>query len=108
MEVLHSSAGVMVWQRAYWRHPETPVPRLQMLIEIFRDWQCSDVRDKVYALVGMATKETYVVPNYKKSVKDVYFAVLKRHGGDDPAFYSMLSQVLGLPGKDIMLPGQDL
>jgi hypothetical protein len=37
MNVLQSSACVMVWQRAHWRHPETPTPSLQMLIEVFHD-----------------------------------------------------------------------
>jgi len=46
--VLGSFASVMVWQRAHWRHPETLAPRLRTLLEVFQDWQCSDIRDKVF------------------------------------------------------------
>jgi len=106
--VLQSSACVMVWQRAHWRHPETPTPRLQTLIEIFHDWQCTDVQDKVYALVGMASSNTAIIPDYKLSARQVYFAVLDKDADDKAPFYCLLSQVLGLPGKDLMLPGQDL
>jgi hypothetical protein len=98
----------MVWQRAHWRHPETPTPRLQTLIEIFHDWQCTDVQDKVYALVGMASSNTAIIPDYKLSARQVYFAVLDKDADDKAPFYCLLSQVLGLPGKDLMLPGQDL
>jgi hypothetical protein len=108
MGVLQSSACVMVWQRAHWRHPETPIPRLQTLIEVFHDWKCSDVRDKIYALVGMANKETAIIPDYSKSAKQIYFAVQEKASKDKDHFYTLLSQVLGLPGKDIMLPGQSL
>jgi len=108
MGVLQSSACVMVWQRAHWRHPETPTPRLQMLIEVFHDWQCTDVRDKIYALVGMANKETAIIPDYSKPAKQIYFAVQEKASNDTDRFYTLLSQVLGLPGKDIMLPGQSL
>jgi hypothetical protein len=108
MGVLQSSACVMVWQRAHWRHPETPTPRLQTLIEVFHDWKCTDVRDKIYALVGMANKETAIIPDYSKSAKQIYFAVQEKASKDKDHFYTLLSQVLGLPGKDIMLPGQSL
>jgi hypothetical protein len=108
MGVLQSSAGVMVWQRAHWRHPETPTPRLQTLIDVFRDWQCADVRDKVYALVSMASSNTAIVPDYSQSARQVFFAVQEKDGQDKAPFYNLLSQVLGLPGKDLRLPGQDL
>src|ERR1700753_1197312 len=51
---LHSSAAVMVWQRLHWRDSETQTPKLQTLVEVFQDWKCSDVRDKVFALAGIA------------------------------------------------------
>ncbi|KAI3400801.1 hypothetical protein diail_2010 [Diaporthe ilicicola] len=67
MDILQSPAFVMLWQRAHWRHPETPTPKLQTLIEIFQSWNCTDLRDKVYALVSMADEKTAVLPDYSRS-----------------------------------------
>ncbi|KAH9208899.1 hypothetical protein DL95DRAFT_467284 [Leptodontidium sp. 2 PMI_412] len=106
--VLQSSACVMVWQRAHWRHPDTPIPSLQTLIEVFHEWKCADVRDKVYALAGMANNETSIVPDYERSPKQLYFAVQERNPSCEEKFFNLLSQVLVLPGKDIELPGQSL
>ncbi|KAH6714822.1 heterokaryon incompatibility protein-domain-containing protein [Leptodontidium sp. MPI-SDFR-AT-0119] len=106
--VLQSSACVMVWQRAHWRHPDTPIPSLQTLIEVFHEWKCADVRDKVYALVGMANNETSIMPDYERSLKQLYFAVQERNPSCEEKFFNLLSQVLVLPGKDIELPGQSL
>ncbi|PMD32213.1 HET-domain-containing protein, partial [Hyaloscypha variabilis F] len=76
--ILSSSASVMVWQRAHWRHPETPKPHLNTLLEVFQDWQCSDIRDKVYGLLGMVDEETAVVVDYSKSVVELYEALRER------------------------------
>ncbi|KAI0854642.1 heterokaryon incompatibility protein-domain-containing protein [Xylaria cubensis] len=108
MMVMQSSAAVMVWQRAHWRHPNTPVPRLQTLIEIFRDWQCTEIRDKVFALSGMATQESTVVPDYALTTREVYFAVLQNIRGQQEQFRILLSQILGLAGRDVDLNGQDM
>lgn len=108
IQVLQSPASIMMWQRAHWRHPDTPAPGLRTLIKIFRDWQCGDLRDKVYALVGMADPESCVVPDYSRSARQVYYDVLKNDKNGDPHFYMMLSQILGIPGKEAGLPGQDL
>ncbi|KAH8660070.1 heterokaryon incompatibility protein-domain-containing protein [Xylariales sp. PMI_506] len=108
MAVMQSSAAVMLWQRAHWRHPKTPVPHLQTLIEIFKDWQCSDVRDKVFALVGMATQESAIVPDYGLSTKDMYLDVVRRAHGDQKQFGTLLSQILGLAGTDIALAAQEM
>ncbi|KAG9499586.1 hypothetical protein J7337_008043 [Fusarium musae] len=96
--VMQSSAAVMVWQRAHWRHPDTPVPSLQTLIEIFRDWQCTDLRDKVFALSGMATEESTVEPDYALTTREVYFAVLRHVEGQQEQFRALLSQTFGLAG----------
>ncbi|KAF5656934.1 het-domain-containing protein [Fusarium circinatum] len=106
--VMRSSAAVMVWQRAHWRHPDTPVPTLQTLIEIFRDWQCTDLRDKVFALSGMATEESTVEPDYALTTREVYFAVLQRVEGQQEQFRALLSQAFGLAGRDVDLPGQNM
>ena len=108
IEVLQSSAMVMVWQRAHWRHLLTPTPSLRMLIEIFRDWQCTDVRDKVFALVSMASSNTAIIPDYSQPARQVYFAVQEKHAEAGPRFDNMLSQVLGLSGQDLNLSGRDL
>lgn len=95
-DVLRSPAFVMVWQRAHWRHPETPTPKLQTLIEIFQGWECTDIRDKVYALVSMADQETAVSPDYSRSARQIYHDVLRRGVACDNRFRKLLAQVLGL------------
>jgi hypothetical protein len=105
VSVLQSSAAVMVWQRAHWRHPDTPTPRLETLIEIFRDWQCSDIRDNAYALVGMASKDTAVVPDYSRSALQLYHDVLYESSAN---FCGTLSQILGIPAKKLQLNNSEL
>lgn len=99
-DILRSPAFVMVWQRAHWKHPETPTPRLQTLIEIFQGWKCTDIRDKVYALVSMADQETAVVPDYSRSPQQIYHDVLRRGVACDDRFCRLLAQVLGLDAED--------
>ena len=99
-DVLRSPAFVMVWQRAHWRHPETPTPKLQTLIETFQGWECTDIRDKVYALVSMADQETAVIPNYSRSPRQIYHDVLRRGGTSDDRFRKLLAQVLGVHAED--------
>jgi hypothetical protein len=108
IDVLQSSAATMIWQRAHWNHPDTSKPNLQTLIEVFRDWQCADVRDKVFALVSMSKSDTAVAPDYSQSAIDVYFAVRDKHPEAGWQFENMLSQVLGLSGHKVRLSGQDL
>lgn len=101
--IFHSSAFTMVWQRAYWRHPETPLPTLRKLLEVFRDWKCTDPRDHVYALVGSATKETVVEPDYSRSAWELYNDVMlvnRCEGSDDKCdkYDDFLQLLLGLVG----------
>lgn len=96
VDVLQSPAFVMIWQRAHWRHPETPTPKLQTLIDIFQSWECADIRDKVYALVSMADEKTAVLPNYSRSPRQIYHDVLRQGGGCDGHFRNLLAQVLGI------------
>lgn len=79
-----------------------------MLIEVFHDWKCADIRDKVYAVVGKASESTAIVPDYSQSAKEIYFAVQKKGMREEAKFCNLLSQVLGLSGNDLGLPGQDL
>lgn len=107
--VLHSAAAVMAWQRAHWRHPRLAAPRLQTLIEVFQDWQCKDVRDKVFALVSMASRETAVEPDYSLTAREVFYAVRQNHASAEWKFENLLSQLLGLSWRDIALAhGQQL
>jgi hypothetical protein len=107
IRLLQSSAAVMVWQRAHWRHPDTPKPRLETLLEIFRDWKCTDIRDKVYALTGMASIQTAIVPDYSLSIEQIFHAVVgKAHYGDD--FHTTFAQVLGISHRNLQLPNQGL
>ncbi|KAF2728797.1 HET-domain-containing protein [Polyplosphaeria fusca] len=108
IEILQSSAAVTAWQRAHWRHPETPAPSLRTLLEVFRHWQCADIRDKIFALVSMASSGTTIVPDYSLPSRDLYFAVRERNPDEGPEFENMLSQVLGLSDQDVELSGRDL
>lgn len=102
-QVFQSPAAIMVWQRAHWRHSQTPTPSLQTLIEVFYKWKCTDVRDKVYALVSMANPDTAIIPDYSRSARQVYSAVQA-----GPQFNNVLSQILRLSSLDLELPEQDL
>jgi hypothetical protein len=108
MRVLQSSAAVMVWQRAHWRHPETNRPSLQTLVEVFHTWQCADIRDKVYALLSMADPETTMPPDYSKTALEVYHDVVGRNGEYGTRWCSLLSQVLAIPAQSANLPGRQL
>jgi hypothetical protein len=55
----------------------------------------------------MASSNTAIVPDYSQSVKEVYFAVQKTDTKEEAKFYKLLSQILGLPGNDLRLPGRD-
>ncbi|KAL6900334.1 heterokaryon incompatibility protein domain-containing protein [Trichoderma evansii] len=93
--VFKSSACVIVWERAHWRHPDTPTPSLQKLIEVFHRWQCADPKDKVYALVGMASRETAVIPDYSKSTEEIFYDVLEKIPQVKARFRNKLWKILG-------------
>ncbi|KAG8355395.1 hypothetical protein FVEN_g6877 [Fusarium venenatum] len=106
VQVLQSSAAVMIWQRAHWRHPDTTAPSLLTLINIFQDWQCTDIRDKVYSLVEMASKDTAVTPDYSLSAHQLYHDVIDKSNG--PRSCGVLSQILGIPADDLNIDKPDL
>ncbi|KAL3605229.1 hypothetical protein FPOAC2_00171 [Fusarium poae] len=106
VQVLQSSAAVMIWQRAHWRHPDTTAPSLLTLINIFQDWQCSDIRDKVYSLIGMASKDTAVTPDYSLSAHQLYHDVIDKSSG--PRSCGVLSQILGIPADELDIHKPDL
>lgn len=100
-QVIQSTASTIIWQRAHFRTPDTPRVPLRLLIEIFRDWKCTDVRDKIFALVGLAAMENNVTPDYTLTSRQLYVAVQDALGGRDEAFSNLLSQLLGLTHKDV-------
>jgi Heterokaryon incompatibility protein (HET) len=61
------------WQ-SYEGHGES----LQGLLETFRDSRCSDLRDKVFALLGLANdcQHGEILPDYSKSVIELYVEVI--------------------------------
>ncbi|RYP55148.1 hypothetical protein DL770_010939 [Monosporascus sp. CRB-9-2] len=106
--LLRSPACTMVSQRAHWRHPNTPRPMLRSLIATFKEWECSDVKDKVYGLLALADAETDVVADYSNTVEGTYRAVCKSEclfkfrkvpkevKNNDAAFCRLLRRILGL------------
>jgi hypothetical protein len=59
--------------------PENPIPdsadkkRLDVLLGTFSAWKCTDPRDIVYALLGLAyLAQTRIVPNYKQSLAALF------------------------------------
>lgn len=98
----------MVWQRAHWRHRDTPTPSLQTLIEVFHSWHCTDIRDKVFALVGMADPKTTITPDYEKTTVQVYYDVVRRNDEEGTKWCNLLSQVLAIPEKSCGLGGRQL
>jgi hypothetical protein len=70
--VYGGSAMTMVWQRAHFRHPDTPAPTLRHLLETFEDWKCSDTRDHIYGLLGLAGHIGSVTADYSLTTKEIY------------------------------------
>jgi hypothetical protein len=62
-----------------------PPPPLRMLLDKHRFSKCSDPRDKVYAFLGLAdrnsspfrTQPEALLPNYKRSVQEIYIEVAR-------------------------------
>ncbi|KAK4198933.1 hypothetical protein QBC40DRAFT_152919, partial [Triangularia verruculosa] len=79
--------------------------RLLSVISVFRNLDATDPRDKVFAFLNMADENTGIVPNYHKSVQDVFResaeAIIKSENNlsilshiEDPSD----SKVEGIPG----------
>jgi hypothetical protein len=95
-QVLDSVACTMVWQRAHWRHPDTPTPTMMQLVRVFRDWRSTDIRDKVNALNGLAAPCTSIVIEYNSSVQQVFDAVRDAAHEWEERDDDLLRQVLGI------------
>lgn len=96
-QVLDSVACTVVWQRAHWRHAETPTPDMVQLVRIFRDWQAGDIRDKVNALNGLVSSKSSILIEYNNSRQQVFEAVREAAPEWDSKEDTLLREVLGLP-----------
>jgi hypothetical protein len=70
--ILNTSAMAMVRSKTEWG--ATPQP-LRVLIERYRYHQSNDIRDKVYALLGIAEGTSDVEIDYHKSAKTIFLDV---------------------------------
>lgn len=96
-QVLDSVACTIVWQRAHWRHAETPTPDMVQLVRIFRDWQAGDIRDKVNALNGLVSSQSSIVIEYDSTRQQVFEAVRDAAPEWESESDKLLREVLGLP-----------
>ncbi len=81
--VAKQAMGLWVWQKTHSLPNSAGWERLENYIEsLIPARRCSDARDVVYALLGFLNKEAmgedFMVPNYGKSVREV-FMELTRH-----------------------------
>ncbi|KAG4428036.1 hypothetical protein IFR05_016482 [Cadophora sp. M221] len=96
-QVLDSVACTILWQRAHWRHPDTPTPTMMQLVQVFKDWRSTDIRDKVNALNGLVVPETSIVIEYNDSVQRVFDAVRNAAPEWEKKDDTLLREVLGIP-----------
>jgi hypothetical protein len=71
--ILTSPAMVIVRTKA--ELGEAPRP-LRLLLQTYGDHESTNIRDKVYALVGIAEEASDIVVDYNKSAKDVFLDVM--------------------------------
>ncbi|KAF2503262.1 HET-domain-containing protein [Lophium mytilinum] len=105
--IFTGAAMAIVWQRAHFRHPDTPTPRLRALLLAFQHSQCSDSRDKVYGLLGLISAATSNSVDYTLTTEQLYERVValecsldtsnSRLRKDDMRFCKMLRRSLRLP-----------
>lgn len=82
--VLESYAGQMFEHKAMWENLPAAFRKvpLERLLEMFQNLECSDIRDKVYALLGLTRRgdlsdQQYVIADYSKKSEEVYVDVLR-------------------------------
>ncbi|KAL8643480.1 MAG: hypothetical protein Q9226_008341 [Calogaya cf. arnoldii] len=88
---------------------------LLVLLKYFRSTQCSEPRDKVYAVLGMPADLSYlcnIIPDYSKSLVDVYTDVVRFSLSQADHGLQVLSHVkhpalhcIGAHGVDLRSPG---
>jgi hypothetical protein len=52
---------------------------IDSLMETYSAHECEDIRDKVYAIVGIANNGSTIVVDYRKSAKDILLDVFYRY-----------------------------
>ena len=82
--VLESYAGQMFEHKTMWENLPAAfrVVPLERLLEMFQNLECSDIRDKVYALLGLTGRgdlsgQQHVIADYSKKLEEVYVDVLR-------------------------------
>jgi hypothetical protein len=84
----------LAWKRTYDYYPiwsreylltalamvdKTPNKQLRSLIEQTRSCQCSDPRDRIYALLALSNTPLLLEPDYSKSILEIYRQVVVEH-----------------------------
>jgi hypothetical protein len=49
----------------------------------------------------MAPPDSTTIPDYGSSTREVYFKVMRKVRDDRPRFGNLLSQIMGIAGKDV-------
>ena len=82
--VLESYAGQMFEHKTMWENLPAAfrVVPLERLLEMFQNLECSDIRDKVYALLGLTktgnlSDQQHVIADYSKKSEEVYVDILR-------------------------------
>jgi hypothetical protein len=101
------AAMALVRQRAHFRHPDTPTPKLRALLVAFQHSQCSDSRDKVFGLLGLLSAAESNLADYSLTTEQLYGRVVALECSpdtsnswlrkDDMRFCKMLRKSLKLP-----------
>lgn len=95
--VFASPASKLIWRRASWRHQCPALPPLKDLLVQFRALQCTDRRDAIFALLGLARNGRGIIVDYHKSVAELFTEVVApERNNQDTGFLKALQQVLGV------------
>jgi hypothetical protein len=72
---------VVFQHKASWGFGKKWLPGTQSLAKIlnlYENCQASDIRDKIYGLLGLVNAETTISVEYSNSVEELYFRVVKK------------------------------
>jgi hypothetical protein len=73
LAILDSPAAVIVWAKSQWDGSPQPLTKL---LELYRSQQSTDIRDKVYALHGLAYDSDAIAINYNIDAKGLLIEVI--------------------------------
>ncbi|CAN9170884.1 unnamed protein product [Alternaria alternata] len=71
--ILDSPAIVIAKAKSEWDRNPQPLTRL---LQLYRDHEATDIRDKIYALHGLAEDSLDIAVDYHKSIEDLHVEVL--------------------------------